>query len=222
MSQLLSDALNLEFPRNRLPSLSSSILHGHYMIDSPLDRKVLVWRDGRDIAISWYYHAVIGHSLTSSAAVKRMRKRLGVTDVDSENREELFSKALRLFLENPGLPRFTWSEFVRRWYGDKGYTHVKYEDLLRDTKAELTRILYELTGETLDEAVAYAIVEKYSFKKQTNRDPGAENEKAFLRKGISGDWRNHFSMDDRRLFCEYAGDELELLGYETGGPWVNA
>jgi hypothetical protein len=39
------------------------------------------------------------------------------------------------------------------------------------------------------------------------------------RKGIVGDWRNHFSEDHRRVFKQVAGDLLIRLGYENDADW---
>ncbi len=39
------------------------------------------------------------------------------------------------------------------------------------------------------------------------------------RKGIVGDWRNHFSEDHRRVFKQVAGDLLIRLGYEKDTNW---
>ncbi len=39
------------------------------------------------------------------------------------------------------------------------------------------------------------------------------------RKGIVGDWQNHFTEDHQRAFKEIAGDILIKLGYETDTDW---
>jgi len=35
----------------------------------------------------------------------------------------------------------------------------------------------------------------------------------FIRKGEKGDWQNHFSKDDEKLFVELHGQTLKKLGY---------
>lgn len=42
---------------------------------------------------------------------------------------------------------------------------------------------------------------------------------ATFRKGVIGDWRNHFTPDHVAAFKEVAGDALIQLGYETGRDW---
>ena len=43
-----------------------------------------------------------------------------------------------------------------------------------------------------------------------------------MRKGIVGDWKNHFTPASRAMFDEFAGEQLIKLGYETDNSWVQA
>ncbi|CAN0599964.1 unnamed protein product, partial [Laminaria digitata] len=135
LAQMLGDALNLPFPRNRLPMWRSSILHGHYMAQTHIPKTVLFWRDGRDVAVSWYYHFVVGHSLTSQAAIETVRREAGIKN--PEDIEESFLPALTYFLDGPRHPRFTWASFVDRWADDDSAVHVKYEDMKKDAALQL-------------------------------------------------------------------------------------
>jgi hypothetical protein len=74
------------------------------------------------------------------------------------------------------------------------------------------RIVLELTGRRLGSEEAAAIAEEFSFERQAGRRPGEEDKRSFLRKGVVGDWRNHFSQEARETFDRYAGSELILLG----------
>src|SRR5215218_4413242 len=98
--------------------------------------------------------------------------------------------------------------------------HVRYEDLSRDTAGELRRIVFGLTGKQLSPREASAIVEEFSFERQAGRRAGEEDRRSFLRKGVVGDWRHHFSPEAREVFDRYAGEELILLGYERDRTWV--
>ena len=73
----------------------------------------------------------------------------------------------------------------------------------------------------MPEARLKTIVENYSFKKISQRKPGEENKKSFLRKGIAGDWKNNFSEEACDVFKKYAGEELILMGYEKDLNWTN-
>ncbi len=219
MSQMLAEAMGIPFPRNQLPMIRKSILHGHYMANSKLNNRMLFWRDGRDVAVSWYYHFVVGHELTSKAAVEHTRHAIGIVDVD--DLEANFPKAMEYFLTSPRHPRFTWAAFVDKWADDDGAHHLKYEDLKASPVEELKRATLALGGGVLSTGAAESIVAKYTFSAQTGRKPGEEDKGRYLRKGISGDWRNHFSPAVSEMFCELAGAELIKLGYEADDSWVD-
>jgi hypothetical protein len=51
------------------------------------------------------------------------------------------------------------------------------------------------------------------------RAPGQEDRGNFFRKGVAGDWTNHFRDEDRRIFNEEAGRALVELGYEANERW---
>ena len=217
-AQMLAEAIGIPFPRNRLPMVRKSILHGHYMVNSGLKKRLFFWRDGRDVAVSWYYHFVVGHELTSKAAVEYIRSEIGVVDVD--DLETNFPRAVEYFLTAPRHPKFTWASFVDKWSGYNDVHHLKYEDLKASPIEELKRATLALGGGVLSDSMAETIVEKYSFSTQTGRKPGEENRKQYLRKGISGDWKNYFSEDLSEMFNELAGKQLIKLGYEVDDSWV--
>lgn len=95
---------------------------------------------------------------------------------------------------------------------------LSYEDLVRSPRPTLRRLLQYLglptEAETLSDMVA-----RSSFRFRTGREPGQENRLRFSRKGIIGDWRNHFGPQEKRTFKELAGDQLVALGYETSHEW---
>ena len=109
---------------------------------------------------------------------------------------------------------------MNRWHPREDVTHVRYEDLRRNTAVELQRIVLELTGRRLGLEEVVTIAEEFSFERQAGRRPGEEDKRSFLRKGVVGDWRNHFSPKARETVDRDAGDELILLGYERDRTWV--
>jgi len=121
-----------------------------------------------------------------------------------------------------GHPSFTWSQFVRHWWDKTEVVHIKYEQLLQNTEDELKRVIYELTEKELKENVAHNIACEYSFERMSGRKPGEEDKTNFMRKGISGDWKNYFSKEARQILDFYAGKELIYMGYENNDRWVNS
>ena len=219
MGQMLSAALSVPFPRNRLPTWGSAIMHGHYLNGWGMKNVVVVWRDGRDVLVSLYYHALFprpnGHNGRLVAVTRRALGELNYEDIKSNLprfMEYTFTRCVS--------PRFSWPEFVDAWLPKKDAVHVKYEHLLSRGEQELRRIVADLTGRDLDEPTAAEIVTRYSFESQSGRKPGEADNKSFLRKGIAGDWRNHFSREAREVFHHYAGRALTELGYEKDRAWV--
>ncbi len=220
-SQMLGCALGVPFPRNRLPSLRPSIMQGHYINPWGLNNVTIVWRDGRDVMVSWYYYSLFVHDLEENAPlVKMVRKDLPFEDYD--NIEENLPAFLEYAFTRPRHPRFSWSDFVRRWHGRKGVVHTSYEDLRRDTAGELQRVVIDLTAKRLEFDRATEIADEFSFARQSGRNPGEENNRSFLRKGVVEDWRNNFTQEACDVFDRYAGDELIRLGYERDRAWVSA
>ena len=66
------------------------------------------------------------------------------------------------------------------------------------------------------------IVEENSFEQLTGRKRGDEKIGSSLRKGITGEWRYHFTPKCKRTFVELYDDLLIKLDYERNNTWVNA
>ncbi len=53
----------------------------------------------------------------------------------------------------------------------------------------------------------------------SNRERGQVDLPSRLRKGVAGDWKDAFTVVDKRIFKEVAGDALIRLGYRRAGNW---
>lgn len=220
IGQMLAELLGVPFPRNRFPILQPSMVHGHYYEPSGIKNVVLVWRDPRDLMVSFYYHCYFEHSNGHNKALVRiMQDRLPFADNnDIKNNLPIF---LEVMLTDPVSPRFSWSAFVRKWANNEHASHVRYEAMRRKPVETLTNLYMALTGRSPDLKGVEDVVDKYSFERQSGRKPGEENKTSFARKGVIGDWRNHFTKDAAAVFERYAGRELRLLEYEVGTSWVD-
>lgn len=64
------------------------------------------------------------------------------------------------------------------------------------------------------------IVTEHSFSNMTGgRKRGQENRTSHYRKGVPGDWKNHFNSEHVRLFKKRYNDLLVKLGYESSEDW---
>ena len=220
-SQLLSECLDLPFPRNSTPArFKSCVLSGHHLFSPRFKNVVVVIRDGRDIVVSAYYYMLFKNEVNQQFGVDHYRKYLRYDDYDDIGGnlpkfiEQLFDTHVKQTFH------FSWPQFIDSWL-HRDVPIVRYEDLLTDAVAELERVTKSLTGTAVDKDKAAAIVDKYSFKKISGRKQGEENKKSFVRKGIAGDWKNHFSRQAREVFDHYAGEQLIKAGYETDHAWVD-
>jgi len=217
LSQMLSEVTGLPYPRNRFPVLADSVLHGCWLNPDPCHKTVVLFRDGRDVISSYYYHLMYPKEITSAKYSAKVRKEtLSSTPEDVQG--NLYSFIEWAFTD--GFPGWTWAEFVDRWWDDDSNPKTSYESLTNDPLGELTRLVKEL-GFKVDQQQLVSAVDKYSFQNQSGRTPGQANQKSFVRKGIVGDWVNCFDGDSARLFNSLAGDQLIKAGYESNKQWAN-
>lgn len=96
------------------------------------------------------------------------------------------------------------------WGG--AFLRVRYEDLLDDTASHTAGLYRHLD---LDEPAEHgeAAARFLAFERVTGRERGEEDSTAFVRKGVPGAWREHFTTELEDAFAEIAGGTLERLGY---------
>ena len=94
-----------------------------------------------------------------------------------------------------------------------------------DAESELTRIVRSL-GLPFDPERVRTAVDANRFEKRTeartgrSRKPGESDPTEFERKGIAGDWKNHFDRRSCELIQRFEGWTLRVLGYECDRSWI--
>lgn len=222
-SRMLAECLEVPFPdpwsNHRF---ESCVLRGHHLYNRRFRNTVAVFRDGRDVVVSSYYFFLFPAEGNLKYSVEDTRRRLNFADYEDIHTnlprfiEYLFCEYPRVGWSNC----FSWSEFVDSWH-NKAVAEVKYEDLLASPHQTLARVVKQLAGRELSPERLDQIVQTYSFESMTGRKRGSEERTAFARKGIAGDWKNHFSAEAREVFDAYAGQQLLTLGYENDRQWVH-
>ena len=192
----------------------------------PDAKLVHVIRDGRDVAISSVHH-VWNNARQEGGLHDLPPEELAKRDAYRADPKAFVGSGESIFTERRlrGTAK-SWTEMVGRavedgprLLGEDHYAEVRYEDLLERPEEEVGRLLRFL-GADADEGAVRRCVEGASFEKRTKgRERGQEDPKAFLRKGVAGDWRNVFTERDRQVFKREAGDLLIKLGYEKDHDW---
>lgn len=232
LSQLISSYLEIPFPRHRIPSLKKSLYHSHYLPKYNIpknDKIVFLVRDGRDVAISQYFHQLVWNEKNklNPKDVNYHRSQLRFENYD-KLKENLASFLHYIFKSRPSkLQQFTymgnWYEFNQKWIeqmkkADNIYL-IKYESLLDHPHQTLSELFTTFFNTEVDPQKLVNIIDQYSFETLSKRKKGEENKNSFLRKGISGDWKNYFGEKEKEIFKEYTGDLLVELGYEKDSNW---
>ncbi|XP_076869238.1 sulfotransferase 2B1-like [Brachyhypopomus gauderio] len=122
-----------------------------------------------------------------------------------------------------------WTDHVKSWrnpdLGDRIF-YITYEELVQDLRGAIGRILCflgrQLCEDALDRVTEHCqfknmkhnMMSNYSLVPQVIMD---SNKSPFLRKGISGDWKNHFSPEMEAKFNAAIHKEMKETGIRF--PW---
>lgn len=164
-------------------------------------RPIIILRDPRDIAVSYYkfetkYRWLPHYRFFNSLANDDQRLMAMIAGVAKAERAPLVEMMQRYVA----------------WLADPDCLHVKFEDLVGEqgggsakAQRETVARICDHIGLPLTEAQIDTVAGQiFSAGSQT------------FRKGVIGDWRNHFSAEHIAAFNETGGQELlEQLGYAT-------
>jgi hypothetical protein len=168
------------------------------------ERTFVVIRDPRDSAVSWYFSLLYSHSANYPSVadarpkLQQMDKRQGMTLI--------FEDHMRALVE------------IQRSWLESGTRIFRYEDLIADQHGVFAQI-FAHCGIGLSPRRQRMIVKRHSFGLRTWWRFGRENVKSHFRKGIAGDWRNHFDDELKERFKNLYGDDLIRAGYEKNRDW---
>ncbi|XP_068736182.1 sulfotransferase 1E1-like isoform X2 [Montipora capricornis] len=169
---------------------------------------IYVARNPKDITVSYFYF------IQSFAAM----------EVDVENAYNgPFEFFVDLFIEG-NLPFSKWNNHVLGWWkhrNDDNVLFLRYEDLQTDLRY-CVRTIAEFLQKPLSDELINRITEQCTFKemmknssnyKQTDED---DNIGQILRKGVVGDWKNHFTPEMNERF-----DKEVLAKLSGSGLWFD-
>ena len=169
------------------------------------DRALVVLRDPRDVLVSLVFSLRGSHvPSTITRLLRGPIERATATD--------------RLYL---GMFLMTqWAERLRTWGGFASETTlvITYGRLIASPAESFGRV-FEFLGWPIPEPTLQSVLDEHAFTTKTGRQPGQENRFSHWRKGVAGDWKNHFSRDTGRIFEESFPGLLTDLGYESCVDW---
>ena len=161
----------------------------------PEARVVSTTRDGRDCYVSLWFHLYPDRE-----------------PLAAENRADFLGRI-------PGHAA-TWRDTMAKFRNDDAdhpgrHFAIRYERLLEDAEGEMTK-LFAWFGCDASEGTVADVVARNAFAVASGgRQPGEADPQSFLRKGIAGDWKNHFDDECNKLYCDVAGEALAAAGYEV-------
>jgi hypothetical protein len=182
------------------------IIKSHECFDPRYPRVVYIVRDPRDVAVSQYHY-------------HRKLRRIG----DDSPIETFVTR----FLAGETCPHGSWGENVSTWLttreGDSRFLLLRYEDMVRDTQRELTKIAEFLGFPAAPEQIATA-VERSSASRmrkleraesdQCSLTQGSRKDLSFVRSASSGGWRNELPAAQVERLESRWGQIMQHLGYE--------
>lgn len=201
--QIMSEALVREF----IPAIHTNLrYYRRYItpmlfscIDYPrpqYKRVVFLLRDGRDVMVSYRHHMM---------AIKGQ-------DVD----------LMEMLQGEPGLGYGKWHEFVEAWLANPYNAQmliIKYEDLLSDGIAQLTRFC-DFFGLQRDRCLIESVIAANDFSHMREREarqgvlnPRWDKDKFFVRRGQVGSYIDEMPPEVVATFMRDAAQTLKKCGY---------
>jgi lipopolysaccharide transport system ATP-binding protein len=167
--------------------------------------RFVIIRDLRDTLISGYFSIKFSHPPMGQIA--EWRAVLNKVDLDQG----------LLFLMKEWLPD---SAAIQQSWLNANEPLLRYEVLLKNDLEILKDIIIKQAGmqistQTLEDAIISSRFESVT----GGRHLGQEDLKAHERKGIAGDWKNHFSSRVKDEFKQQFGALLIKAGYEKYKSW---
>ena len=192
------------------PGTIVSPLYVHYrhyraMPKPPEVRCVFVMRDPRDLIVSNYFSRKYSHAL--NPRIQPLRERLLACDDEEQGLDIVLA-----WLEDDGI-----FDVLDSWMmcDDSRVLVLRYEDLVDGRRgSEAVARMFAHLQIALPAELFASLMDDYRFERLSGgRRPGQEDIHGHLRKGIGGDWKNHFGPALERRFNERYEGLLGRLGY---------
>jgi hypothetical protein len=170
-------------------------------------RRVVLIRDLRDTLISAYFSIRYSHLIVDDPLMEKWHivlSRLG--------EEDGIMYLMEIWLNVCAYIQDSWLKSGERIF--------RLEDCMADPCDTLEKMIEGGWGLSVERQRLGEVVARYSFEKLSGgRERGKEDIKSHYRKGVHGDWRNHFTPAITRRFKALYGEVLIRSGYEKNMNW---
>ena len=170
-------------------------------------------RDPRDMIISGYYYHLWCNEIWCRKAVNEFNGKSYQEVLNSLNLEDGIKFEMTNRFKKTALSMMNWN------YKNPYILEVRFEEIINDVETEFIKIFSHYGFTKKETEIAMEVVERCKFEKITGRTRGDEMQNSHFRKGIAGDWENHFSESHKKAFKELYPGLLEKLGYEQNDLW---
>ena len=200
------------FDRPSYQNQTGQILKTHCQDLSPIftdEPIVYLVRDGRDVMVSYYFFKNTYFYAGNLPPFKKLLfQARGLFNKSPNNQAQ--DRDFSLFLERH---IDEWVTHVSTWLKRKPTAIVRYEDLKVNPQVTLNQLFTRLNVEVSSNIIEQAL-HIFNFKQLAQRQEGEEDRSSFFRKGIVGDWQNHFSAEDLNFFNQKASQIMKQLEYD--------
>lgn len=175
-------------------------------VSSKEDRAVVVLRDPRDMVVSWMYSQCYSHEPNQMIDIWR---------------NLMLSIPLKARMAIAVLRFDIWTSAYVSWAEMPNHENVyvtSYEAIVKNQETEFSKIVRFLGWNAAREDIL-SIISEFSFFNRSGRKPGDMNPASHYRKGVSGDWKNHFDQKTGKFFESLYPGLLRKLGYEVDDKW---
>ena len=176
----------------------------HFTVQKKTCRCVTVIRDLRDTLISLYFSRRYSHPLLTTEHFE-LRKYLEDAPFDEGLLHLMQTELVSI------------AQIQTSWIRHPGLL-IRYEEFIEDTQDCFHRMV-QYCEINISQKELSMIVENNLFENAAGRARGVEEVSSHLRKGISGDWKNHFSPAIIDAFKMRFGETLIQTGYEIDLNW---